>query len=146
MDWMKGFATAPEGYTYRTFRPEDGAMEGVIIDHPITGGTMEKDGEPVAYGGFNLIAGRHWVFFYIKDDSIRGHGLWVARLIRDSVKMAKNSGITDLWALCDTTKPRAPEFLRFLGFSPVHIYDKPVDVMVYERLMGAKAWRRTEGQ
>lgn len=146
MTWTKGFATAPEGYTYREFRPEDGAMEGVEITHAIIGGTMEKDGVPVAYGGFNLIGGRHWVFFFIKDDSIRNHGLWVARLIRDSVRSAKAGGIHDLYALCDTTKPRAPEFLRFLGFSPMHVYDKPVDVILYERMMGAKAWHRTEGK
>lgn len=145
MTWMKTFNLPPEGYTYHEFEREDGMLENVIIDHPITGGTMKKDGVPVAYGGFNLIAGRHWVFFFIKDDSIRNHGMWVVRLIRDSVKMFHNTGVRELWALCDTTKPHAEDFLKVLGFEPVSSFDKPVDVMVYEKLMGAKAWRRVQG-
>lgn len=145
MDWLKTFDRPPDGYTYREFTPADGALEGVEIDHPIIGGTMEKDGVPVAYGGFNLIAGRHWVFFFIKDDAIRMNGLWVVRLIRDSIKMCAKSGITEVYSLCDLTKPKAAEFLTVLGFRPISVYDKPADVIIYENLMGAKAWRRIEG-
>lgn len=127
-------------YTYREFRRTDGEIEGVEITHPIFGGTMEKDGKPVAYAGVNLIAGRHWAFFFIRDDSLR-KTMWLMRLMRDSIAMLKNGGITELYVLCDTRIPRATEFLKALKFAPVRAYDKPIDVMVYENLMGAKAWR-----
>ena len=86
--WLSTFGNAlPENYKCREFRREDGILEGIEIDHPIIGGTLEKDGVPVAYAGVNLIAGRHWVFFYIKDDEVRKYGLWIVRLIRDSLMM-----------------------------------------------------------
>lgn len=146
--WIETFATPPEGYVYREFRREDGIMEGVEIDHPITGGTMEKDGEPVAYAGVNLIAGRHWVFFFIKDDSIRRHGLWIVRLIRDSIVACKRAGITELYGLCDTSKPNAEVFMRKLGFVPLPAMAKTSDMILYEKLMGgqAKTWVRREAE
>lgn len=196
MSWIKGFATAPEGYVCREFRKEDGILEGVEIEHPIIGGTMEKDGVPIAYAGINQIAGRHWVFMYIKDEwevshsgkkrpwmvvhldgkkhasvtgapryyshyssalaaanrinlgcSVRRHGLWIARLMFDSLKMFEKAGITELYGLCDNTKPHATQFLSKLGFRPMSVYDKPIEVMVYEKLMGgqAKTWIRRTG-
>lgn len=144
MEWIRTFQQPPEGYDYREFRPQDGILEGITIDNPIIGGTMEKDGVPVAYAGINTIAGKQWVFFYIKDDNIRRHGLWLVRLIRDSIRMIRNSGITELYALCDTTKPQAEAFLTTLGFRPMTVYEKDVYVMAYEKLMGAKAWRRID--
>lgn len=146
--WIDTFGVAPgPEYEYRAFTREDGIMEGVEIDHPITGGTMTKDGEPVAYAGVNLIAGRHWVFFFIKDDSIRRHGLWIMRLIRDSIVACRKAGITELYGLCDTTKPQAEEFMRRLGFVPVPRMAVTTDMILYEKLMGgqAKTWRRREG-
>lgn len=143
MKWLDTFATAPpESYVCREFTREDGIMEGVEIEHSIIGGTMEKDGVPVAYAGINLISGRHWVFFFIKDDNIRKHGLWIVRLIRDSIRMAKKGGVKDLYGLCDTTKPQAIEFMTALGFRPMSELDKPAEVILYEKLMGgAKTWR-----
>ena len=136
------FNTAPgPEYTYREFRRGDGVMEGIEITHPIFGGTMEKDGEPVAYAGVNLIANRNWAFFFIKDNNLR-RTMWLMRLMRDCFSMLKTGGITDLYVLCDTRIPRAPEFLAALGFVKMNEYEKPVDVMVYERLMAAKAWRK----
>lgn len=141
-EWLKTFQTAPDGYVCREFDREDGVMEGVEIEHPIIGGTMTKDGEPVAYGGINLIGGRHWVFMFIKDPEIRKHGLWIARLIRDSIRMCRDGGITELYGLCDTTKPKAAEFLTMLGFKPLSALEKPADILLYEQLMGgAKTWR-----
>jgi RimJ/RimL family protein N-acetyltransferase len=145
--WIERFGTAPEGYSYREFRREDGIMEGVEIEHAIIGGTMEKDGVPVAYAGINQIADKHWCFFYIKDESIREHGLWIVRLVRDSIRAAKVSGITELYALCDPSKPNSDRFLERLGFVPLNVYEKSVDVMIYERLMSNwRAWRRTESE
>ena len=141
--WLKTFQKAPDGYVCREFRHEDGVLEGIEISNPIIGGTMENaDGVPVAYAGVNLIAGRHWVFFYIKDEKIREHGLWIIRLIRDSLEMCRKGGITELYGLCDTTRPNATPFMTKLGFKPLSVYDKSVDVMLYEKLMGgqAKAW------
>ena len=135
------FNTAPgPEYVYREFRRSDGEIEGIDITHPIFGGTMEKDGVPVAYAGVNLIAGRHWAFFFIKDDNLR-KTLWLMRLMRDSIAMLKNGGITELYVLCDTRIPRATEFLTALKFRKLTEDEKPIDVMVYEGLMGAKAWR-----
>lgn len=145
MQWLKTFQKPPEGYDYREMKPDDGVViEGICIENPITGGTMEKDGVAVAYAGVNMVCGKHWVFFFIKDDSIRNHGLWLVRLIRDSVRMLRNAGISELYALCDTTKPQAEAFLTTLGFAPLSAYDKSVDILVYEKMMGAKAWRRVE--
>jgi len=144
MEWLKGFNVAPDGYDYREFNREDGVLEGVEIDHAIIGGTMEKDGQPVAYAGVNLIGQRHWVFFFVKDhanEGLRRHTLWMVRLIRDSIAMIKSSGITEIFALCDTTKPQAVPFLKALGFEPVKAMDKPSDMLLYETLMGAKTWR-----
>lgn len=148
MQWLDTFNTAPEGYTYREFTREDGIMEGVEIDHSIMGGTMEKDGEPVAYAGVNVIAGRHWVFFFIKDDNIRKHGLWIVRLIRDSILSCKRAGITELYGLCDTSKPSAEVFMRKLGFVPVPRMSVTSDMILYEQLMGgqAKTWVRREAE
>lgn len=144
--WMKTFQRPPEGYTFHEFKPEDGVLENIIIDNPIMGGTMRnaETGEPVAYAGVNTIAGRQWVFFFIKDDNIRNHGLWLTKLIRDSLKMCREGGITELYALCDKTKPNAEAFLKFLGFEQLSVYEKEPDMILYEKLMGAKAWRRIE--
>ena len=145
--WLNTFQKAPDEYICREFRREDGVMEGIEIDHPIIGGTMEnKDGVPVAYAGVNVIADKHWVFFYIKDDSIRQHGLWIVRLIKDSIAMCRNAGITELYGLCDTTKPNAREFMTFFGFKEVSVYDKSFEMILYEKLMGgaAKTWVRVE--
>lgn len=144
--WIRTFQRPPEGYTYHEFKSEDGVMENIIIDNPIIGGTMRnaETGEAVAYAGVNTIAEKQWVFFFIKDDRIRKHGLWIIRLIRDSIKMCRNAGITELYALCDTTKPQADVFLRALGFVPLSVFEKDIDVSVYEKLMGAKAWRRID--
>ena len=148
-DWLSTFGTAlPDEYVCREFRREDGILEGIEIDHPIIGGTLLKSGVPAAYAGVNLIAGRHWVFFYIKDDEVRKHGLWVLRLMRDSMVMLKNAGITELYGLLDESKPHAIEFIKKLGFKPVSVYDRTVDMIVYEKLMGSvnKTWRRVEGE
>ena len=148
-DWLKTFQTGlPDNYRCRAFNTDDGLMEGVEIDHPIIGGTLEKDGVPVAYAGVNLIAGMHYVFFFIKDDEVRKYGLWIVRLIRDSLKACKASGITTLYGLCDTTKPNANGFMTTLGFRPVSVYDRTVEMLVYEKLMGGTAttWRRIEGE
>lgn len=143
-DWLKKFAAPLEDcYTCREFRKEDGILEGVEIDHPICGGTVEKDGKPVAYAGVNLIAGRHWVFMFIHDDNLR-KPLWLLRLMRDSLEAYRRAGVTELYALCDDSKPSAPQFLRKIGFEPLPLWEKPVDVMVYEKLMGAKSWRRID--
>lgn len=146
---MSAFYTAPEGYDYREFRREDGALEGVEIDHAIIGGTMEKDGVPVAYAGVNLIGGRHWIFFFIKDgagEGVRRHGLWIVRLMRDSLAMIEKAGIGEVYALCDTSKPQAVPFLEVFGFRPLPAMRKPADVLVYETLMGAKTWHRRFGE
>lgn len=138
----------PVGYRYREFRREDGDLEGVRIDHPIVGGTMEResDGAPVAYAGVNLIINKHWVFFYIKDDNLR-RTMWLMRLMRDSLRMVRNSGITELYALCDLRFDRAPEFLSRLGFVKMPEIDKSADIILYEHLMTSrkdmpiKTWR-----
>lgn len=140
MTIANNFNCPPDGYTYRECRPEDAeALEGVITTHPVIGGTICKNDVPVGYAGVNLIAGEHWVFFYIGDDNLR-RTMWLARLMRDSLKMVKASGVKDLYALCDTRIPRATEFLKFLGFRPLGAYEKSVAVITYENLMGAKAW------
>lgn len=147
MAWLKTFAKPPEGYTFRDFEPQDCvAIEGVEIEHTIIGGTMEKDGVPVAYAGINRIGERNWVFFFVKDDEIRKHGLWVVRLVRDALRVFRDGGVTDVYALCDLSKPKAAEFLTVLGFKPIDVYEKPFDVLLYEKLMGAKAWRRRDGE
>lgn len=141
-EWLPSFSKEPEGYIYREFRREDSALlEGVEIDHPICGGTMEKDGKPAACAGVNLICGKHWVFFFIADPNLRST-LWLMRLMRDSLRAIGDSGIDPLYALCDARIPRAPEFLAAIGFRPMTAYEKSVDVLVYEGLMGAKAWIR----
>lgn len=138
---------ADDGYVCRRMDPADGVeIEGVEIENPIWGGTLEKDGVPVAYAGVNLIAGRHWVYFYIKDDNVRTYGLWIVRLIRDSMKMCEENGITTLYGLCDTTKPNARQFMTALGFRPVSALDKSSDIILYERLMAnpeMDQWPRT---
>ena len=146
-EWLKNFQKHPVGYTYHEFKPEDGILENITIDNPIIGGTMRdaETGVPVAYAGINTIADKQWVFFFIKDDRIRNHGLWLVRLIKDSIEMCRKCGVSELYALCDTTKPQAEPFLRTLGFTPLTVYEKDIDVMAYEKLMGAKAWRRIEG-
>lgn len=138
----------PVGYKYREFRREDGAMEGVVIEHAIVGGTMEResDGQPVAYAGINQIADKHWVFFYVKDDNLR-RTMWLMRLMKDSLRMIKNAGITELYALCDLRFRQAPQFLRALGFERMPEMGKSIDVLLYENLMSTnpelptKAWR-----
>ena len=146
--WLDTFSTSPPPeFVCRPFTRDDGMMEGVEIEHPITGGTMTRDGEPVAYAGVNMIAGKHWVFFFIKDDEVRKYGLWIIRLIRDSILACHRAGISELYGLCDTSKPQAEEFMRKLGFVPVPRMAMTSDMLLYERLMGgqAKTWRRREG-
>jgi len=146
-EWGK-FQAFPEGYDLREMRPEDGVViENVEIENPIWGGTMEKDGVPVAYAGVNEIAGKHWVYFYIGDPDVRQYGLWIVRLIRDSIKMCERSEITTLYGLCDTSKPNAEAFMAKLGFRPLPALEKSSDVILYERLMSnpqaglfPKAW------
>lgn len=195
-EWLKTFALPPDEYTCREFRPEDGELEGILIENPIVGGTMEKDGQPVAYAGINYISGRHWVFFYIRDQwsvaavgrarpyylvepngathknargatvyfkhyesaleasktlnrqcSVRRYGLWIFRTVMDALRACKKSGIKELYGLCDTTKPQAREFMVKLGFKQMSVYEKPMDALIYEKLMGgqAKTWIRVEG-
>lgn len=107
-DWLKTFQTGlPPEYVCRKLTKEDGELEGIEIDNPITGGTLEKNGVPVAYAGINLVAGYHYCFFYLKDEEVRKYGLWIVRLIRDSIHLMEDAGIKDMYALCDNTKPNA---------------------------------------
>ena len=140
-DWLRTFNKAPEGYEYREYHPSDGIeIEDVLFD--VFGGTMTKDGKPVAYAGVSTIKGRMWASFYIADNNIRQHGLWIVRLIRDSLKMIRDGGGTEVYVLCDTRMPQAEPFLRTLGFKPLKAMEKPSDIILYEALMGGhKAWR-----
>ena len=120
-------------------------LEGVRIDHPIIGGTMERESDraPVAYAGVNLIINKHWVF-YIKDDNLR-RTMWLMRLMRISLRMVRNSGI-ELYAL-RLRFDRAPEFLSRLICQDARRSTESADIILYEHLMTSrkdmpiKTWR-----
>lgn len=139
--WIDKFNTPPEGYEFRQYHPSDGVeIEEVLFD--VFGGTMTKDGKPVAYAGFSTIQNRLWASFYIQDQNIRNHGMWLIRLIRESLNMVRDGGAIEVYVLCDTRMPNAEAFLRVLGFKPMKAMEKPSDIILYEGLMGGfKAWR-----
>jgi N-acetylglutamate synthase-like GNAT family acetyltransferase len=68
-------------------------------------------------------------------------------MMRVSLRMIRNAGITELYALCDLRFAQAPQFLQALGFEKLVEMGKPIDVLLYENLMTTssdmptKAWR-----
>jgi hypothetical protein len=106
-------------FSLRDFRPEDATLlEGIDAIPVAFGRTLMLDGSPVGYGGvFEPFAdGQPWLFFHIKPS--------VARRARVTLCRACLAGLEDIRlrfgavaAYCDHRKPRAAEFLRWMGFA-----------------------------
>jgi N-acetylglutamate synthase-like GNAT family acetyltransferase len=124
----------------RTFEPADIAETGFRGERPATGLTIEKDGKVAASGGIHRFNGRYWVFFNLKDEAMR-RPFVLHRLCRRGLALAAKIGMSEIYALCETSRPRSREWLNALGFRRLSDDEKDDEIRLLEAQRGDEAWR-----
>ena len=134
-------------FMIREFRAEDATkLEGAPpIEGRYIGMTATLDGvDPAGYAGLYRMLERDWVFFLIADSEagqlLRKQRSMVARLVLENLRLYASHGYTELLTPCNLDKPRAVEFLEWLGFVPLPDDGKLPAILAWEVANGSKVW------